>query len=319
MLTKPTSWLALLSIGGIYFFKNIKNIRSHIIYAASIMPAIALSSLWLIKNKLIFNGWYGGPSYDSNTNRPFVIPANELFTQLKKLFEYFWEFPSLEKLTNLNTANLPFAQIINYDFLKTFYYYTNIAVFALISILIIFSIFWIITKYKKVSLFLFTIFLPITLFSVIYWPFFGAFNYWDGGRYSLPVFIFLITPLIIFLFNLIQIKKLKYIKFLIFSILILGLMLSVLNAFAIIITYRQQYKQFEILDYELEQKEIVRTYTNDNLTDILLRSDGYNSLISKETPTDCMQNEENQSWQSGEFSVCVEEDSAYIFKEFVSR
>lgn len=269
LATKPMSLIVAPSFVLFFFFanKNRKNLptnlsilNSHILkFLISLLVGFSLFSPWLIKNKIKTGNFYETVQEEEYKSSLDFIDSKKFVPQLEKSFAYFWEYPSLDRINDIESS-------FENTMLKTLariYFYFNLIIFAIVTILIAFSIVKkAFIERRRKSLGIFSLIIFCLAFSTFYWPFFSKYNYWDTGRYSFPVLIFLVF----FLSYFTKIKNKKF-RYSFYFVTTVALLFSVINSFVIVYIYKK--KEDEVL----EVKELVDQYpeiktviTNDPFT-----------------------------------------------------
>lgn len=319
IMTKPTGWLALPTLGLLYLLNYRTDIKvckrlfcSHsFCFISAIFSGALLSSIWLIKNLAMYGSFYFSATTDSASESFDVI------TQITKSFEYFWEFPSLKSLANMNFnfSFLPDFIANNMQYITSAYYFFNLLLFIAFSLILLISLLKLIKKNRSVFIRLFIFSFPIAFFSLFYWPFFGIHNYWDTGRYSLPIFLFFVTPIAIYITEIKNKRKKLFFN----GVILLFALLSFVNSVAVIFNSRSTYNSIIQIKGKIEEESSIKELvTNDKMTQILFRYFGYSTELndfSSENGTFSCENANTL----GDYNFCIEGEEILLKKGTTSR
>lgn len=296
LMTKPTGFLVLPSLCLLFLYKNWFKIKHIMIFGLSTMIGIAGYIPWFAKNGSVQDVNVGTNDLSQSIRLKF-IGFDRFLPQLRQSFEYFWEFASLDKLSTLGSVP---------SWLLTAFYLSNVIIFGILTVLLAISLVENLKKDKKTALTIIISSLSILTFGTIYMIYFDLYNSVDPGRYFIPVMVFAILSFVIARF-----KKIYYL------VIVCAIGLSIINSSVMIAKYRLDYnKTTDVIEF-IADKGVSKSYTNDKLTSIILRFYNFesNQDDSINQPfTDCQ-----DAFSNNIFSVCIEDDSAYIFKAFISR
>ncbi len=174
LLTKQTALIIVLGFI-IYSFLNKNNIKRTIKAVLAMGLGFIPLIPWVIKNQLERGYGFGGSAPGGSL---FNLIPTISFDALYREFHYFWEIVLPEK-----TGLVGFT-----SFLFDSYHLGALIVSSLVTVLIIYGL----IRYFKKDLALISGIAPLYLFSLIYYPFFSPIlDYYDAGRYSFPLLLFL--------------------------------------------------------------------------------------------------------------------------------
>jgi hypothetical protein len=293
LATKP---MAIFILPSFLLFSWLRHSRILFLkYLAAIIIGFALFSPWLAKNYVQTGQFYQTSDSSENANTLKFIPLAELPIQAERTFSYFWEFPGIEKLNNFSG---------NVKTLAVAYYALNLSAFLLFTIIIIVSAVKGIRS--PITKQIIALLICCLGFSTVYWPFFGKYDYWDSGRYSLPVLMLLI----VFYVSAYMASK----RTLLTLLTLVILTFSVINSYIIGLTYYR-------LDANIQELILL---AKDNPTKQVITNDIYTRVtFSYYLPGRLRYDPELPACISqtkvGQFDICLTEDSLTLYRANPSR
>ncbi|MFW5719621.1 MAG: hypothetical protein ACOCXT_01160 [Candidatus Dojkabacteria bacterium] len=225
--TKP---MALVLLPGFiaFIFAIIHNKTVLLKVLSALFIGYALFSPWLVKNYFVHGSIYQTIGQEEERSALSFIGFESLPGQIEKSFAYFWEYPSYSAVQAFEEGNIRVA--------AQGYYGANLLVFMILSMVVIYSYIRSIREKgtKDMAFSLLALITPCVVFSVLYFPFFAKYNYWDTGRYVFPVLL----PLLVFVPNLITVFKKRVYRGLLYSVFVFAVVFSIINAYGVVYSIR---------------------------------------------------------------------------------
>jgi 4-amino-4-deoxy-L-arabinose transferase-like glycosyltransferase len=249
IFTKMTGYFIL---AGFFLYvlarSNIK-IKERIRFILYLGIGSSVTLLWMVKNYINTGMFYIHS----------VMPGIQLHSfseytgHFIRFYHYFWEIPMPSKV-GISGVNLSSIFLLFYKL----YYIGALIITAILSILIIFSLFKYGKKYKEYLLLM----VPLFAFA-FYWAFIIFWGPHDFGRYTFPLWLFLFF----FPVKLISSIKKQGIRYLCYALIILFCFVSIASAYGITIHMNNIDKQILKLSDELKRQDARGIFvTNDEFT-----------------------------------------------------
>jgi hypothetical protein len=253
--TKPMGLIVAPSVLGFVFVRT-RNWRTTA--ATGAMYGIAFLGFlpWLIKNKISQGAYLGttvGPQEIASAVSPLGL--SQVPHQTERAFAYFWEFPAYEKISALHVSGRTLT------WLKDAYYAANLLVFALLGLAIVYGLFRGVRRGHPGYLQLVTLSASCLLFSVIYWPFFAKYDYWDTGRYAFPVLLLLLPGVVALAFELTRKSRVA-----VAAVACLAATFSLVNSGVIVVQYGQLERHLDRMIAVTATSVLTTRVTNDIYT-----------------------------------------------------
>lgn len=301
LISKPLAWFAIGSYGLLYLSLEVKKLntrtlgKSFLEFGSLAIIGVLLFSPWLVKNQNDYGTFYLSASDDEYAGALELIDPVEIPSQIEKVSAFFWEYPDRVRTGNFmeDISNQTIKQ------LAAFYYIGNITVFALLATLILLGTIRALRQKDRTYISFLAILLPVISFAVFYWPFFGKYNYWDAGRYSVIVMPFLIT------IALLALQKARQVK--VYALFIFVILFSITNAF--IVSGYINLKETSARDILKEIKVDSGIVTNDNFFKIIGEFKTGDGILLSEV-------DDGESIYRNDRYVLLKRSSEYFVKSF---
>ncbi len=300
LYTKPSA-VFILAGAGIMILVN-RNWKDIFAKSSAFVVGGILFIPWIIKNLNEFGTLYISASSEELARGSQFIGAR-FMSQLELVQSYLWYYPNRDQLAGF------LGQEGIVVMLAASYYLVNVFVFAALTVLAFYGFLMLFKNRTEPYTKLFWFAGPVAFFSIFYWPWFGQYNFWDTGRYLIPV-----IPILV-LFTLVAVSQLKsrILKLFIAVVLLAAMILSVVNVFAITYTYNQREQRVQELVSELKQEnpDLEAVFTDITYTRITFNY-YWGSLVAAED-TGKVNTFDQNCKEISLFKVCVDEAEAIAY------
>ena len=278
----------------LFAFLRTEGRRGAFVVIGAFALAVVAYAPWLIKVKLQNNVLVGQDlAAISMASAVTPISLGALPHQLILAFSYFWEFPSIDKIAAAHFSQAPLNVV------KYLYFAGNLAIFTVFSWLLALTFIRAVKHRSRPGLNVAVLSAACLIFSVLYWPFFAHYDYWDTGRYSFIVMVLLLALIPGFVhFNQ------RWLSHAAAATIIAATGLSVLNSTVVVLGFRQLQQQLTtVLAAASTPEHYYQLVTNDAYTQVFWRFSWGRSvtLDTSATSSGC----ENVQ-AAGPFALCLD-------------